>query len=69
MATANSRHYSVQPLTSGLRLSAIGRRISTSGSLAIVLADLAFGDGQRSDLAHLMALTADRVSSSTGARL
>ena len=51
------------------RVLVIQRRLGVSPSVARAYAEHAFGDDQRSDLAHLAAVTADRVSSSTGARL
>ncbi len=61
MTTHEPRPYSVPPLTTGLRLSALGRRTSASGSLAIVLSEMAFGPHRRDDIAALVACTASRV--------
>ncbi len=68
MTAVEPRPHSVPALPPDLRRSAIGRRVSASGSLAIVLADLAFGTPRRSDLAALVSVTSDRVSAYAGAR-
>ena len=68
MTITNSRPYSVQPLTSGLRLSAIGRRVSASGPLAIVITDLAYGEPRCNDLGMLQSVTTSRCVSYAEAR-
>lgn len=59
---------SVERFTFDLQLIAIRRRLGVSPSVARAYADHAFGDGQRNDLAQLVALTADRCATYTGVR-
>ena len=47
MTTHEPRPHSVPALPLDLRLSALGRRVSASGPLAIVLSDLAYGSRER----------------------
>ena len=69
MITPKPRPNSLPPSSIDLRLSALGRRISASGSLAAVLADLAFGVPERDDTEALHFTTGARVAEAVGARL
>ena len=52
---------SAPPITT-LRLSAIARRVSASGSLAVVLADLAYGSPNRDDVTALHLTSTARIA-------
>ncbi len=68
MTTHDPRPHSVPALPLDLRLSAIGRRVSASGPLAIVLSDLAFGTRERDHAEVLHLATHARVADAVGVR-
>lgn len=55
------------PTPQALRTALLTRRISTSGPLAIVISDLAFGSSPRDDIAMTAYATAARIAAATGA--
>lgn len=68
MTTVEHRPHSVPAMPLDLRLAAIGRRVSTSGALAIVLSEMAFGTRQRDHAEALHFATHARVADAVGVR-
>ncbi len=68
MTSPDLRPHSAPALPPDLRLSAIGRRVSASGPLAIVLSEMAFGSHQRDHAEALHFATNARVTSHAEAR-
>ena len=68
MTASSPRSHSVPPTPVDLRLSALGRRVSASGPLAIILTDLVYGVRERDHAETLHFTTGARIAEAVGGR-